>query len=47
METTKPVVASKGPAPQARRYDEAFKRQAVEHWFKSGQPGTQIAAELA
>lgn len=46
METTNPVVAPQGPAPQTKRYDEAFKRQAVEHWLKSGQPGTQIAAEL-
>ncbi len=29
-----------------KRYDEAFKRQAVEHWLVSGLPGRQIAAEL-
>jgi len=29
-----------------RRYDAAFKRQAVEHWMLSGQPVRQIAAEL-
>lgn len=29
-----------------KRYDEAFKRQAVEHWLVSGKPGRQIAAEL-
>ena len=29
-----------------KRYDEAFKRQAVEHWLLSGLPGRQIAAEL-
>jgi transposase len=29
-----------------RRYDEAFKRQAVEHWMLSGKPARQIAAEL-
>ena len=34
------------PAAQTKRYDEAFKRQAVEHWLKSGQNGTQIAAAL-
>lgn len=28
-----------------KRYDEAFKRQAVEHWLVSGLPGRQIAAE--
>ena len=33
-------------APQTRRYDAAFKRQAVENWIKTGQPGTRIAAEL-
>jgi transposase len=34
------------PVPQAKRYDEAFKRQAVELWIKTGKPGTQIAREL-
>lgn len=29
-----------------KRYDEAFKRQAVEHWLVSGLSGRQIAAEL-
>jgi transposase len=29
-----------------RRYDPAFKRQAVEHWMLSGKPCRQIAAEL-
>jgi transposase len=29
-----------------KRYDEPFKRQAVEHWIQSGKSGTQIAAEL-
>ncbi len=29
-----------------KRYDEAFKRQAVEHWLVSGKSGRQIAAEL-
>ena len=33
-------------SPQTKRYDEAFKRQAVEHWIQSGKPGTRIAAEL-
>lgn len=33
-------------APQTRRYDEAFKQQAVENWIKTGKPGTQIAQEL-
>jgi transposase len=29
-----------------KRYDEAFKRQAVEHWMLSGKSGRQIALEL-
>lgn len=29
-----------------KRYDEAFKREAVEHWLVSGKPGRQIAGEL-
>jgi transposase-like protein len=29
-----------------KRYDEAFKRSAVEHWMVSGQSATQVAAEL-
>jgi transposase len=32
--------------PCSKRYAEAFKRQAVEHWMKSGKVGTQIAREL-
>jgi transposase len=31
---------------QSKRYEEAFKRQAVEHWIKTGKRGTQVAAEL-
>jgi transposase-like protein len=38
--------ASGPPAAQAKRYDEAFKRQSVEHWIKTGKPGTPIASEL-
>lgn len=33
-------------APRPKRYDETFKRQAVENWIRSGRPGTQIAREL-
>jgi transposase-like protein len=29
-----------------KRYDEAFKRQAVEHWLASGKSGRQVAGEL-
>jgi transposase len=40
--------AEKPPAraPQTKRYDETFRRAAVENWIKTGQPGTRIAAEL-
>ena len=31
---------------EPKRYEEAFKRQAVEHWLRSGRSGTQIAKEL-
>jgi transposase-like protein len=33
-------------ATSPKRYDEAFKRQAVENWIRSGRPGTQIARDL-
>jgi transposase len=33
-------------SPQTKRYDDAFKQQAVENWIKTGKPGTQIAGEL-
>lgn len=29
-----------------KRYDEAFKREAVEHWLVSGKSGRRIAGEL-
>lgn len=46
-ETNLPTPATPAAlVPQARRYDEAFKRQAVEQWIKTGKPGTQIAREL-
>lgn len=34
------------PASSTKRYDEAFKGQAIEHWLRSGQPGTRIARDL-
>src|SRR2546426_5141691 len=49
MKNTKPKdhsVLETSVAPTAKRYDESFKRQAVEHWLKSDKPGTQIAREL-
>lgn len=44
--TQKTNAVEAAPVPQAKRYDEAFKRQAVENWIKTGKPGTQIAREL-
>lgn len=45
-----PNLSSKINEPPAarprRRYDEAFKRQAVEHWLLSGKACRRIAAEL-
>ena len=38
--TEKTEAATPTPAPQTKRYDEAFKRQAVENWIKTGKPGT-------
>jgi transposase-like protein len=36
------------PEPKVRkkRYDENFKRSAVEHWLGSGKSANQVAAEL-
>ncbi len=31
---------------EPKRYEEALKRQDVEHWLRSAQSGTQIAKEL-
>src|SRR5437879_6448335 len=33
-------------APKHKRYDETFKRTAVEHWMLSGHSATRIAEEL-
>ncbi|MCX7825318.1 MAG: transposase, partial [Verrucomicrobiae bacterium] len=41
-----PAPMGAAAATPPKRYDEAFKRQAVETWIRSGQPGTQIAREL-
>ncbi len=44
---TEPTPPAKpATAPQTKRYDEAFKRQAVENWLRSGKSSTQIAREL-
>ena len=42
----KPETKAASGKPQSKRYDEAFKKQAVENWLQSGKPGTQIAREL-
>ena len=31
---------------EAKRDEDAFKRQAVEHWMRSGKSGTRIAKEM-
>jgi transposase len=40
---TTPAAKTSSPT---KRYDEEFKKQAVENWIKTGKAGTQIAAEL-
>jgi len=45
LQPQSPPQASAAPA-QAKRYDAEFKRQTVEHWIKTGKPGTQIAREI-
>jgi transposase len=45
-QTEKTQTVTIPPAPQTKRYDDAFKRQAVENWIQTGKPGTQIAEEL-
>lgn len=42
----KPEPKAGARPPQSKRYEEAFRKQAVEHWLQSGKPGTQIAREL-
>jgi transposase len=41
-----PAAPSGKPKKAIKRYEEAFKRQAVESWIKSGRAGAQIAREL-
>ena len=45
-ETPKPASEPALPALQTKRYDEAFKRQAVENWIRSGKTGPPMAREL-
>jgi transposase-like protein len=40
------TLETQNPSATTKRYDEVFKREAVENWIKSGKRGTQIAAEL-
>ena len=44
--TNEPPAKAAQPAAQAKRYNEAFKQEAVANWIKTGQSGTKIAAEL-
>jgi transposase len=46
MNKTKKQMSAPDAAPQSKRYDEAFKRQAVEHWLRGGKSGPVIAREL-
>lgn len=46
MNKTKNQTSGPECAPQSKRYDEAFKRQAVEHWLRGGKSGALIAKEL-
>ncbi|MBK9138370.1 MAG: transposase [Verrucomicrobia bacterium] len=41
-----PAAAASAARASQKRYADAFKRQAVEHWLRSDRPGTQIAREL-
>jgi transposase len=43
--TTKDLL-QEGSPPTSKRYNEAFKQQAVELWLRSTRSGTQIAREL-
>jgi len=45
-ETGSDLGGAAAAAPQSKRYDEAFKKEAVENWIKSGKAGTVIAVEL-
>ncbi len=38
-----PVIQSKTPR---KKFNKAFKQQAVELWLSSGRPATEVAAEL-
>ena len=44
-DTLNPALRASAVTP-IKRYDENFRKNAVEHWIKTGKPGTQIAAEL-
>ena len=42
----KPETRPATQEPRSKRYEQTFKKQAVENWLQSGKPGTQIAREL-
>jgi transposase InsO family protein len=44
-QSQEPAPAAAKPHPQAKRYDDAFKRQAVEHWLRSGKFHENAAME--
>ncbi len=46
MNPTKNQTSAPEAAPQTKRYDQAFKRQAVEHWLRGGKSGRVMAREL-
>jgi transposase-like protein len=39
-------VIKASPVKTRRKFDEAFKREAVQNWMSSGKPATQVAREL-
>ena len=41
----KPVI-KESPVKTRRKFDEAFKREAVQNWISSGKTATQVAREL-
>jgi transposase-like protein len=39
-------VIKASPVKTRRKFDEAFKREAVQNWMSSGKPAAQVAREL-
>ena len=44
--TNEKPIEAKSVSVHSKRYDDTFKREAVEHWLRSNQCGTQIATAL-